>query len=95
MYELKLLPPATRFIKKIKNKNLKSSMLNALNEIAKNPYIGESKTGDLQGVYGYDVYCDKINYEIAYKIIELPEKTVVVVLAGTRENFYKQLKRYL
>ena len=95
MYDIRLLPPAAKFIKKINNKYLKSLMLDALNEIAKNPYIGEAKTGDLQGVFGYDVYYDKTNYEIAYSIIELPGKTVVVILAGTRENFYEQLKRYL
>jgi len=95
MYDTRLLPPVAKFIKKIKNKHLKSDILNAINEIAKDPSIGEAKTGDLQGIFCYDVYYDKTNYEIAYQIIELPEKIVVVILAGTRENFYEQLKRYL
>lgn len=33
-------------------------------------------------------------YEIAYTINELNGKKVIVVLAGTSENFYEQLKRY-
>lgn len=35
------------------------------------------------------------NYEIAYLIYEEDGKLVVVILAGTRENFYQQLKRYI
>lgn len=31
--------------------------------------------------------------EIAYTIFEAYGKKVVVLLAGTRENFYKELKR--
>jgi mRNA interferase RelE/StbE len=34
-----------------------------------------------------------VNYELAYLISEINGKTVVVLLAGTRENFYEELKR--
>ena len=57
--------------------------------------VGEAKTGDLAGVFGYDIYYNKTNYEIAYRIYEEDGKLVVVILAGTRENFYEQLKRYV
>jgi hypothetical protein len=63
MYEVRLLPPAAKFIKKAKDKNLKSLLVCALNEISEDPYIGEAKTGDLQGVFCYDVYYKKTNYE--------------------------------
>jgi len=33
--------------------------------------------------------------EIAYKIYEEKGRLVLVILAGTRENFYEELKRYL
>ena len=69
--------------------------LQALHHIAQDPYAGERKTGDLAGLYGYDVYYNKTNYEIAYRIYEEDGKLVVVILAGTRENFYEQLKRYV
>lgn len=48
----------------------------------------------------YDIYYSKINYELAYVIeyVQAEEKQepdmAVVVLAGTRENFYNELKRY-
>jgi len=45
------------------------------------------ETGDLSGV--------KTNYELAYTIFEEDDETVVVILAGTRENFYEELKRYM
>ena len=95
MHRLIVLPPAAKFIKKIKNKNLKALFHKNLLEIAKNPYIGERKTGDLQGLFCYDFYYNKVNYEVAYTIEEDPEKVVVVILSGSRENFYEQLKRYM
>jgi len=95
MYELIVLPPAARFIKKIRDKHLKYLLHKKFLEIANDPYIGERKTGDLQGVFCYDVYYNKTNYEIAYTVKETPEKIVVVILSGPRENFYEQLKRHM
>ena len=95
MYELAFLPEAKRYFKKIKDKHLKEAMKTALSEISENPYIGKGKTGDLAGIYGYDVFYNKTNYEIAYRIYEEEGQLVVVILAGTRENFYDELKRYI
>lgn len=53
------------------------------------------KVGDLAGIYGYDVMHEGENYELAYTIHELADKKVVVLLAGTRGNFYDELKGYL
>ena len=44
---------------------------------------------DLAGIYGYDIFYNKINYELAYTIKIEDKKIVIVLLAGTRENFYK------
>lgn len=95
MYNLKYSKAAKKYFKKIKEKGLKESFKNALKEIQQDPYIGSAKKGDLSGVYGYDVFYNKTNYEIAYKIYEEDGKLVVVILAGTRENFYQDLKRYM
>lgn len=95
MYKLRYFPGAQRFFKKLKEKGLKEAFQRALAAIAQDPYAGERKTGDLAGLYGYDVYYNKTNYEIAYRIYEEDGKLVVVILAGTRENFYDQLKRYM
>lgn len=95
MYEILFSSAAERFFKKIKEKQLKQAYKDALNKISINPYTGDLKSGDLAGIYGYDVKYKGINYEIAYTINEVDGKKVIVLLAGTRENFYKQLKTYI
>ena len=96
MYEIRCMPQAEKYFKKIKEKQLKEAYNDALKEISKDPYnAGEKKTGTLAGVYCRDVFYNKTNYEIAYKIYEDNGKLVVIILAGTRENFYNELKRYM
>jgi mRNA interferase RelE/StbE len=82
-------------LKKIKEKGIKKAFQEALEKISSDPYIGELKTGDLAAVYCYDVYYSKTNYELAYRIYEEDGQMVIVILAGTRENFYDDLKRYM
>lgn len=96
MYELRYKPPAQKFFKKIKEKRLAAAFSEALTKISEDPHnAGTAKSGDLTGVYCYDVYYNKINYEIAYRIYEENGRFVVIILAGTRENFYQELKRYM
>jgi mRNA-degrading endonuclease RelE of RelBE toxin-antitoxin system len=95
MYEIKYSKPAERYLKKIKDKQLLSAFKQAIDKIKGNPYIGTQKTGDLRGVFGYDIKYSGINYELAYRIYEENDRLVVVILAGTRENFYEELKRLI
>ena len=96
MYELRYMPPAEKYFKKLKEKGLIAAFQKALAQISVDPYnAGEAKTGDLAGVYGCDVYYNNTNYEIAYRIFEDDGQFIVVILAGTRENFYQELKRYM
>ena len=100
MADLIILPPAAKYLKKLKDKRLKKLYQDAIDEICADPSVGDPKHGDLEGVLGYDIYYNKINYELAYTIEERviegtdETETVVVIMAGTRENFYDQLKRY-
>lgn len=95
MYELRFSPHAENFFKKLKEKPLKEAYKRALLELQINLYIGQPKRGDLAGIYGLDIKYEGISYEIAYTIREVNEKIGVVLLAGTRENFYQELKRYI
>ena len=95
MTEIRFLPPAAKFIKKLKDKKLKRLYQEAVDKIREDYTVGEAKTGDLSGVYGYDIYYNKTNYELAYIVEFLENVVVVVIMAGTRENFYDQLKRYM
>lgn len=95
MYELLFSSAAERYLKKLKEKPLIAAYKAAFLKIAENPYVGDPKRGDLSGIFGYDLRYGQANYEIAYTVTEKHGKIVVVLLAGTRENFYEQLKRYL
>lgn len=95
MYEILFSPAAERFFKKLKEKPLKKAYKTALLRLSENPYIGQPKRGDLAGIYGLDIKYKGTNYEIAYTISEVNGKKVIILLAGTRENFYEQLKRYI
>jgi len=93
MYEISYSRAAEQYLKKIKDKHLLAAFKTAIDELKNDPYIGSQKAGDLRGIYGYDVkYCG-VNYELAYRIYEDNGQLIVVILAGTRENFYDELKR--
>ncbi len=95
MTDVRFLPPAAKFIKKLKDKKLKMLYQVAVDAIREDHTVGKAKTGDLSGVYGYDIYYNKTNYELAYTVEYLENKVIVVIMAGTRENFYDQLKQYM
>lgn len=95
MYEIRFMKAAEKYLKKVKEKNLKAAFFIALQKIGNDPYIGELKTGDLAGIYCYDLFYNRTNYETAYQIFEEDNKLVIVLLAGTRENFYEELKCYI
>ena len=100
MTEIRILPPAAKYLKKLRDKTLKKLFQEAIDRILEDPSIGEEKKGDLRGVRCFDIYYNKTNYELAYTVEEFidPEsgetKTIIVIMAGTRENFYEQLKQY-
>ena len=95
MTEVRFLPPAAKFLKKLKDKKLKMLYREAIDRIREDHTVGEAKKGDLSGVYGYDIYYNKTNYELAYTVEYQEDKIIVVIMAGTRENFYDQLKQYM
>lgn len=95
MAEVRFLPPAAKFLKKLKDKKLKKLYQEAIDQIVTDYTIGQAKLGDLAGLYGYDIYYNKTNYELAYTVEFVNGEVVVIVMAGTRENFYDELKRYM
>ena len=109
---LRILPPAAKYLKKLKDKELKEKYKDAIKAILANPEIGREKTGDLKGTRGYDIRHNKTKYELLYTIeyVQVDEadvadeadvvdgqkepNMVIVIMAGTRENFYDEVKRY-
>ena len=76
-------------------KKLKTLYQEAIDKIREDHTVGTAKVGDLSGIYGYDIFYNKTNYELAYRVEYVEDKIIVVILAGTRENFYEELKRYI
>jgi len=95
MYEIMFSSQAGRYLKKLKEQPLLNAYKAALLKISGNPYIGLPKRGDLASIYGFDIQYKGVNCEIAYTINEVNGKKIIVLLAGTRENFYAQLERYI
>jgi len=93
-YELRILPRVAKYLKKIKENQLKRIVQEAVDQIILEPYAGEAKIGDLSGIFCCEFFYNKTKYEIAYKIYEEPEMIIVLIHAGTRENFYEELKNY-
>lgn len=97
MLDYDLMPAAERYFRKIKVSDpiLHGKYREAIRSICENPYIGTFKKGDLSGYMGYDIIYNNINYEMAYIISKNADgKIIIIVMAGTRENFYEELKNY-
>ena len=78
-----------RVYKKLHN-NQKDAVDQAVSDIVSDPSIGEAKKGDLSGVYVHKFDCVNHLYLLAY---EYDPTTRVLLLVGTHENFYRNLKR--
>jgi len=100
MVRLVVQPAAKRYFKKLKDKSLQQLFKNTIATIIENPSIGEKKHADLRGIQCVDIHYNQADYELAYYVTDienekgLKETVVIIMLAGTRENFYKELKRY-
>lgn len=92
---VKYSPAVEKYLKKLKDKQLKLKYKTAVELITKNYKIGNLKTGDLNGIYSYDIYHNKTNCELAYTVEIIDDEILIFILAGTRENFYDELKKYL
>lgn len=95
MYKIEYTKRAESFFKKVKDKKLKAAFMAAIEKIAADPDVGKRKKGELSEAFCYDVYYDRTNYEIAYFVCEKNGGTVIIIMIGSRENFYDDLKRYL
>lgn len=95
VHEIRFLPLAAKYLKKLEDKRLKELFREAIDRIKEDYTVGEEKTGELSGIYCLDIYYNKTNYELAYTVEEVDGEIIVVIMAGTRENFYEELKRYI
>lgn len=78
-----------RAYKKLHN-NQKDAVDQAVADIIRDSVIGEAKKGDLTGVYVHKFDCVNQLFLLAY---EYDPTTRMLLLVGTHENFYRNLKR--
>lgn len=95
MPQVRFSSSASKYLKKLKDKTLLARYKEAIDKILEDHTVGEPKTGDLRGIFGYDVHYNGVNYEMAYTVEYSQDKIIVVIMAGSRENFYAELKRYM
>jgi mRNA-degrading endonuclease YafQ of YafQ-DinJ toxin-antitoxin module len=90
---MKILQTTTfkKHIKKL-HKNQKLDLDNAIKTIAENPYVGEMKKGDLNGVRVYKFKMVKQLTLLAYEY-QAEQLQLIMLSLGTHENFYRDLKK--
>lgn len=95
-YELDRL--AVKQLRKFKktDKKLYEKIEQMITAIRLDPLIGEPKNGDLKGYRCVDFTHLKTEYRICYTIEKNADgQLILIIMIGTRENFYKEVKRYL
>lgn len=91
MYQLNVTNQAKKDLKRLDRPIIKI-ILGILDDIAENPHAVESLHGNLSHLKKWSFTHLGIGYRIAYQIFETHIE-VKVLMIGTRENFYDELKR--
>lgn len=80
-----MLFQVNKYLKKIKYKNSVHYIKNAIDKILKDYTVSKLTTGDLSEYYGYNIFNNKTNYELVYRVEYQEDKIIIVIMAGTRE----------
>ena len=88
--ELLLTSAFARHIKKL-HKNQKASLDMALHQLVENPFLGDAKIADLEGIYVLKFMMNRQEWLLAYRLIS--EFSIKLLLVGPHENFYRDLKK--
>jgi len=82
------------FERKVKKftKREKNKLDDQIRKIMDNPSIGSEKKGDLRGVYVHKFKLQTVQYLMAYRFVG---ENLELVMIGTHENYYRDLKSYL
>ena len=70
----------------------KEALDHEVKNIAENPNIGEEKKGDLKGVFVHKFKLKTNLYLLSYR---KADKDLELVMIGSHENYYRDLKIYL
>lgn len=82
-------PRFARTYKKLKN-NQKISVDKAVADVAKNPFIGTQKKGDLSEVR---IHKFTMIGQLTLLAYQTTEQSIILLDVGSHENFYRDMKR--
>ena len=85
------MPLFKRSAKKLP-RHLQQVVLDAVEDIAANPEIGESKKGDLGN---FKVHKFLLNRQLTLLAYIYEPDNITLYMLGPHENFYKRLKKYI
>lgn len=88
-YTLNIDKPALTLFKKLP-KNIQGSLIAKAQILKTNPHAGEPLKGKYRLLRSLHLSIEGTAYRIIYQVFQTSE-TIVVRLAGTRENIYKKL----
>ncbi len=83
------MPLFKRAYKKL-HQNQKVAVDEAIGDIVRDPFLGQAKKGDLNGVYVHKFDCVHQQFLLAY---EFDPQTRILLALGVHENFYRDLKQ--
>ncbi|KAF0134117.1 MAG: hypothetical protein FD145_873 [Candidatus Saganbacteria bacterium] len=82
-YNLIFSTQASKFLKKLKDKKLLNSIIEELELIRANPYVGKFLQGDLKGYHSYRIR----TYRIIYKIINSNLLVYIEHISHRKESY--------
>jgi len=90
-FRVEITPSAKKLIKKF-SLELREKVMTEAYKITENLYQHEKLSGPLSKFYSWHFSFKGIEYRIAYQVFK-NENRIVLILVGTRENFYEKLKK--
>ena len=91
MYEIKISRAAKKDIRELP-RQVQKELAKYLDTLALNPNAGERLKGVIKGFWKHAFVVRSTNYRIVYQISSR-EAIVLIIMVGSRENFYKRLSR--
>ncbi len=91
MYTIEITNAVKKDIKNLPL-NIQSKINDVFLDLTKNPNLGEQLSGEFYDCFSIHFKVLNIQYRIIYKVYN-NELIILVILVGSRENIYKQLKR--
>lgn len=90
-FRVEITPSDKKLIKKF-SLELREKVVTEAYKITENLCQHEKLSGPLSKFYSWHFSFKGIEYRIAYQVFN-NENRIVIVLVGTRENFYEKLKK--